>query len=305
MIAALGLLVALVGTEPLQASEQHGPFRVRVQVPLRTLSLSESVSLTVELTGPAPLSVREPEPLLDTPGWSAYPATPPQLLPLSDGQERWTRRYRLEPELPGTPNSIQLRPIRVRDGVQEREIACPSLPVTVVTQVATPPQIDQLRPISDVEPATDPATDDDADGDAAAPHPAWVTWGRGGLLMVLVLIGVGAWGRWRWRHRPDPDPLAWALARLAECADPEAGLVILRQYLQRRYGVPAQAMTASELAEAAAIPGWLRDRLGPFLSQCEATRYAGQPLPDEVLAQVRQLLVETSVAAKLSQSADE
>jgi len=300
MIAALGLLVALVGTEPLQASEQHGPFRVRVQVPLRTLSLSENVLLTVELTGPAPLSVREPEPLLDTPGWSAYPAAPPELLPLGDGQERWSRRYRLEPELPGTPNSIHLRPFRVRDGVQEREIACPSLPVTVVTQVATP-QIDQLRPISDVEPADDPAADADTD----APRPAWVTWGGVGLLTVAaVLIGVGAWGRWRWRHRPDPDPLAWALARLAECADPEASLVILRQYLQRRYGVPAQAMTASELAEAAAIPGWLRDRLGPFLSQCEATRYAGQPLPDGVVAQVRQLL-ETSPTAKSHQPADE
>jgi hypothetical protein len=187
MTAPLALLVALMWAEPLQASEQHGPFRLRVQVPRHTLSLSESVSLTVELTGPAPLSVREPDPLLDTPGWSAYPATPTELLPLGDGRERWTRTYRLEPELPGTPNSIQLRPIRVRDGVQEREIACPSLPVTVVTQVATPPQIDQLRPISDVEPATDPATDADADVGRGRAPPRLGDVGRGGAA-----DGVGA-----------------------------------------------------------------------------------------------------------------
>lgn len=282
----LAVTLALNQNQPLQQSQQHGPFTVRVQANTRTVTLSESVLVTLELTGPSPLIVREAEPLLDTPAWSAQALTQPQLTPLADGQERWTRTYRLEPELPGTPNSIELRPVRVRDGVQERQIAWPSLPVTVTTQIPNP-HIDQLRPISDIESPADPT----ATSPTTASSPYRVGVLMGGLVVtVLALSGACVWLFRKRRRGHEPTPAEWAMARLAACPDPVAALAVLRQYLHRRYALPAHAMTANELAQAQSIPSALRARLGPFLLESEAARYAGLALPEDLLVRVRQLI---------------
>jgi hypothetical protein len=121
--------------------------------------------------------------------------------------------------------------------------------------------------------------------------PAWVL----ALAAVLLAVALALLLWWRWRRRPAAvgaadlplPPPAWLRAATELWSLEEAhghdrayldGLAaVLRRYLHGRYHLPAEEMTAAEIAAAAERTGWPADRLGAFagiLAGCDQARYA-------------------------------
>jgi hypothetical protein len=113
------------------------------------------------------------------------------------------------------------------------------------------------------------------------------------VAVLAVTLALFLWWRWRGRpaaieaaDRPLPPP-AWLQAAVELWGLEDArghdrsyldGLAgVLRRYLHGRFHLPAEEMTASEIAAAAGRTGWPEARLGAFatiLAGCDQARYA-------------------------------
>ncbi|MBT8342415.1 MAG: DUF4381 family protein [Desulfatitalea sp.] len=129
---------------------------------------------------------------------------------------------------------------------------------------------------------------------AMGPDLGWLVWV---LVAVLVLAG-GAVAWWLWRRRKKPaasagmpllSPETEAFARLDALAA-DHGIngkqyyfrlsAILRQYVERRYDIPAAEMTMEELLprmDGLPVPGELRDLFKYFCRAAEPIKFAGTP----------------------------
>jgi hypothetical protein len=124
--------------------------------------------------------------------------------------------------------------------------------------------------------------------------PEPVSWGLAiaGIVTALVLMAVVLW--LLFRRRPEAyaesvSPLKRALSELEELQQALDSLtadelahrvsVILRKYLQARYGVPAPYRTTQELYGNSAIQAreGLRDRFGPVAEFYDRLEFAPQP----------------------------
>jgi hypothetical protein len=247
--------------------------------------LSETVRLTLTLEGPTPLRVElpdRPELLLDESTrrqWKIDRPGDPAVSPLDGGRERWSRTYRLSPFVPGDPLKVGFESIPVRAGgaAAAQAVTFPELDVRVLKTI-TEVKPEAARPVTGIEelPAVPP------------PPPEPVGWKLvAGLGAVFVLgIGVGLVRKWRAKPPALPPALrAWAAFDRAAAEQPgpavERAAAALREYVARRFGVPAPQLTTSEVAVAPWPAGFPADaalELSDLLARADLAKFAAAPL---------------------------
>ncbi|HEX4607638.1 MAG TPA: hypothetical protein VH092_05470 [Urbifossiella sp.] len=249
--------------------------------------LSDTARLTLTVEGPAGLRVElpdRPELLLDGPSrlvWKIDRPTPPEKTPLDGGRERWSQAYRLSPFVPGAPGqkvAAGFAAVKVRAGGEAvaQDVTFPAIAVEVKTTVTTPTlEGVEVRGIEELPPVR-------------PPRPEAVGWplvaGLGGVFAVGLVVGLVR----RWRAKPPvppPGARAWAALDRAAAEPPgpaaERVAAALREYVARRFGVPAPQLTTAETATAPWPDGTPADAvaaLADVLAACDRAKFAADPL---------------------------
>jgi hypothetical protein len=270
---------------PLQATAQAVP---QFEPRQNWIGLSARLPVTLTIEGPAPLRVELPEKLLapeTEQDWHIRPTGPATQTPAGPQREKWTQPFRLTPYVPGL-HTVQFAPVRV-NGV-ETPVAGFTVQVQVESADPDKPDPRQARPITGIEELPPPAP-------AATAEPNW--WPAVLLGVVLLLAVVLALRRFR--RRPDPvSPQQWAQTAFDQLQQaPRIGAVqveqvavIVREFIDRRFGIPAPQLTTGELLTALTAAQWPAPtvhRLQQLLAICDQVKFAGR-VPDE--AECRHLL---------------
>lgn len=259
----------------------------------RALTLADLATVEVVIDGTAPLTVVPPQPLLDrttSKFWKIVPQGSPLLTRSKPGQERWVQVYQVEPFKTADaeqPLGLQFQDFSVRSGsnLEGQLLPCPRLDFTVTTTVRS----DALpRPLAEREPLP--------------PLPIPVE-SSSAILWVLPLLGTAIFGvvifgfvrRRQREQRRQQEQIRQRLIRnqtiLSEPAEaPVAELILqnLRALLQRRGVADAHSQTSRELQSQGALPeSWV-----DVWQACEATLYAGSPLPQSVRTTAVQILAD-------------
>jgi hypothetical protein len=243
----------------------------------KTIDLSESLGVTLSIEGPAPLRVELPKQLLVSESdrdWKIQSAGSASVSSLGGGRERWVQNFRLDPYVFGTAQTILFAPIKVNG----REIPGPGCEVTVHE-----PKI-EARPgasmsVTKIEELPAPP-------EPPPPQLYWL-W----VAMAITMLAALAFAV-RARRRPKPvPPREWALASFDNLehesrsreALVEGIAVVLRGFIERRFGIPAAKLTTEELlvaAERAAWPVEHADPIRSLLGECDRAKFAGD-IPDD------------------------
>ena len=125
------------------------------------MSLSEPLTVTLSLEGPAPLRIEPPPGWLSEESaadWKAGASEPARVEPLAGGNERWSITFRVDPYVVGTAVPLQFAPVRVTAGsrVASETVDWPGLEVRLVTSLTDPKPTD-ARPITGIEEPPAPA----------------------------------------------------------------------------------------------------------------------------------------------------
>jgi len=244
------------------------PPEIQIEViPERTeLRLSDSMRLDIIIRGPAPLRLDLPKEWLGEASaglWKMESLGKPTLTDIADGGQCWSQSFRLDPYAPGTPVPLIFSAVVVNG----RDVNLPSFSIPVTTTVANA-KIEEARPITGIE--TLPPK-------PVIPATNYAPWFLGGLfgvaLAVIVLL------RRRTKPQPESNPNRWASEALAKLNAESATFVedvaaVLRGYIRRVWGVPAETRTTAELRGS-------NPDLEPFLGlldRCDRAKYAGEPM---------------------------
>lgn len=268
-----GLIVALA------AAAAPDDVRVEVACAPPTIPLSGTAAVTVTVEGAAPLEVECPDAFLGPADvWAVVKAGEPEVTKLSRDRERWRRTFQVEPRTTGTV-ALQVAPFRYRTAKAEdwREYTCPSIKIQVTTSVEEP-SLKALRDITGVEPVP-PAPD-------GRPTVAIAV----GAVVVACLLVFTFRRRRAPAPRSEPTPAEWAQHELDQVAGLDllaAGAVerfhvrvsqVLRQYLERRFGLKATEQTTPEFLDglrgSALLGAEQQQLLGDFLRQCDLAKFA-------------------------------
>lgn len=242
------------------------------------VTLSEAVRVTLALEGPAPLRVDLPARLLAADAnelWRVRADGAATLEPLPNGRARWRQVYRLDPwtppELLGTSQQVAFNPVTVNG----RATAWPAVAVTVERAggKAAPP-LPEARPVTTIESLPPP------DDPPPRPPRSWVPM----VVVALACAALIAVLVRRRRAKPVP-PGEWARGELAKPgADGERVAAVLRAFVERRFGIPATALTTAELSAAAAEQRWPveeAEALRAVLDECDRAKFAGHAPDDD------------------------
>ena len=291
-VGGLGFFLWSIVASLCLALTAHGQLVTpTTEVAPSSVRLSETVRVTLAVEGPAPLGIDFPtapaEVLAEESRklWRIQPASPVTVTPLSGGRERWVRAFRLAPYAAGEAVPLVFAPVKVTTGADPtpQEVIWPAKEIRVVTTVVDP-RPENVRPITGIEQLPPPPV---------AP-PEVVGWkvlaGLGGVFATVLILAIVR----KWRAKPPPLlPAAWAAgilarlgrdlgARTVEAGDvPQRVAAVLREYVERRHGVPAPKQTTSELVAGCEQAGWPSDRTAPLrdiLERCDWAKFAGEPL---------------------------
>lgn len=261
---------------------QPDPVIPTVSVQPGKLELGETATLTLAVDGRAPLRIETPneaEKLLSPKSalmWQIKPLGPPRRIPQDGGRERWEQTFRLSPFYHGDSVLLAFNSITVNGE-----------PVTFEAQhLAIRKTIDQTKaenavPVTGIEqlPA-EPAVPVDPSG-----WPFIALLG-GVFIVVLVIVLVR-------KSRATPPPIPpheraereldrverdHALERTEARAATDRLAAILREFVERCFGLLATRLTTSELRTACATAEWTADRTTPLcdlLEQCDRAKFAG------------------------------
>jgi hypothetical protein len=283
----LALALFVLASTALAQPSQVFPF-VSVQ-PDRIL-LSGSTQLTLAIEGPAPLRVdlpKEAEKLLTSESatvWQIRPLGKTKITPLDGGRERWEQKFRLSPFVPGEKLTTAFAPLKVLAGGQlnSQEILFPSKDVRVQTTIADV-KAEQARPVTGIEPLPT----------VVPPEPESIGWQFAAVLgcifaavLIVVLIR---------KSRSKPPPVApgeWAeseldrlernhaLERIAGFQAADRLAAILREFMERRFGLSATKLTTAELVVEFGKASWPVERneeIQRILERCDLAKFAGEP----------------------------
>ena len=281
-IAVVALVVLLTGSESARA--QPANVVASAEVNPRQVKLSQSVRVTLALEGPAPLrgAVELPKQLLtaDADGsWRIRPDGEAEIKPLPNGRERWQQVYRLDPYAPGKPLRATFNPV----AVNQQQVTWPAVEVTVErtsSESAPLPEPHSVTAVEDVPSVNVPLLQD----------RSLVPWIVGAGTLVCAVGVLAVWMRQRGRKSiPPAERAREALARLVRgdmCGDvvPEQVAAILREFVERRFAVPATKLTTTELSAATAQQGWpieQSEALRAVLDECDRAKFAGDTPDDD------------------------
>ncbi|MBX3398698.1 MAG: hypothetical protein KF873_08160 [Gemmataceae bacterium] len=248
--------------------------------------LSESLTATLRVEGPAPLVVAAPKDWLAPTAAGAWKVTAlgrPKEEKLANGRAVWTQSLRLDPYVPGegVPLAFVALPVRA-GGTAEASLELPARSFTVKTRFENAQASDAL-PITGYE-------------DPPAPAPSGPTWPGFALVGfgIALAVAVRALRRRSTATTPAPTP-AEQLAALDARADSlddatfaNELAILLRNHLEAAYGVPAPRRATPELGDAPPL-----DRFRPILDRCDEAKFGAAPIDRRgLLAAARELLVE-------------
>jgi hypothetical protein len=250
--------------------------------------LSEALTATVRVEGPAPLVVAPKDWLApDAAGaWKVTALGNPKAERLPDGRAAWTQTLRLDPYVPGDAVPLAFAPLPVAAGGQAPvTLELPRRTVDVKTRLAAAQASDAL-PITGYEdpPSAPPTTSN-------SPIIALVAFG----LVVTALYGAMRKRRSAKSAAPTPTERLAALEARADALDGPAFAAelahVLRTHLEAAHGVPAPRRATPELGDAPPL-----DRFKPILDRCDAAKFGGAPLDRrDLLAAARDLLAEPRI----------
>ncbi len=301
----------------VEATTHRGPVTLTVSAEPSTVTVGEPLRLTIEVVAAEGVEVHIPKPEEDWGSFRVRATESPPDVPVADGRQHrhtWTLDTFATgaTEIPAvTVTFTDRRPeAALPTGPPEGEIVSDPLSVTV-RSVLTADQGDQgLRDIKhEVRDFTGP--------DLTRLWPVGLTIGLGLIVAALALFLF----RRRARQYRDPAPViephVWARARLGELEGRrlvEQGKVhefyvglsdIVRQYLERRFGLMAPERTTEEFLREARSSSVLADEhktlLRGFLSAADMVKFAlHEPSVSEsdgALAAARGFVEETAPTA--------
>jgi hypothetical protein len=254
---------------------------VRATASASALRLSDTVEVTLTVTGTAPLRVELPKELLDPASAVGWQITPAGAATVSPDGTTWTQKYTLSPFVPGESLVVRFNPIKV-NGTD----ATPNeLTFKVETSLRNATAAD-ARPVTGVETLPPPPP---------AAEPPLVAAGLAVLSgLVVALAVVLAVAR---KRTPKPlTPGEWVRervgtlqsnllnGRLTGAEFVECLATAFREYLTRRFGLNTEQKTTAELL-ASAGDMWDADTRGEvaeLLTACDAVKFAGRvPTPTD------------------------
>ncbi len=299
----------------VEAATRRGPVALKVSVEPSTVTVGEPLRLTIEVVAAEGVEVHMPEPDEDLGTFRVRGTRTRPDVPVADGRQ-YRHTWTLDTFAAGA-NEIPAVTVTFTDrrpeaalptGPPEGEVVSDPLPVTVQS-VLTADQGDQdLRDIKhEVRDFVGP--------DLASLWPVGLVIGLGLVVAGLALFMT----RRRAQHRdlePVIEPHVWARARLDELETRrlvEQGRVtefyvvlsdIVRQYLERRFGLMAPERTTEEFLREARSSSVLGDDhktlLSGFLRAADMVKFAlHEPSVDEsngALAAARGFVEETTLA---------
>jgi hypothetical protein len=243
---------------------------------LKPIRLSEFINVTLTIEGPAPLRVELPKPLLVPEAdrdWKIQPSGTATVTALAGQREKWSQTFRLDPYVPGDMY-VQFAPVKVNG----RENIGPGVTVKVNTTISEA-KPEAARPVTTIEELPVPPV-----RPSDSPWP-WI-------LPAAALVVILAVALWQLRRKPPlVSPTEWAaaaFARLERDGVSGAALVervaaILREFIDRRFGIPAPRLTTPELlaaTEQTIRPVEETDALRGILDRCDRAKFAGD-IPDD------------------------
>jgi hypothetical protein len=276
----------------------------------QTMGLADRLHLILTVAAPPDIVLTFPETLQQLGPFRvrSHRMHGPQVI--APDQRHWRQEYTLEVETIGllTLPALTVTFLSTDAAPGTAPQLLHTRPVTITVTSLLPENAD-LTALQDIAPPVDlPA--------GSFPAWVWVTVGSlGGLGMGLV-----AWWYWRWRQataRATPQPAhVLALAALQQLQreelitrqDIETFYVrlsgILRQYVERRFGLHALEQTTEEFLDALLSREGLlathRALLQTFLEHCDLVKFARhQPAPDVMHRAL------TSVTCFIEQTADD
>jgi hypothetical protein len=317
----LPLLVLIFGCRPQLAPKAdtvsqtvaRGPLKLTVEAGPRAPQVGDTVHVDVIVETPPDFEVRLPE-ATDFGDLGARELAPPDSRPGATGVV-WRRSFAVAPLVSGP---LEIPPLAVKyarrapqaetQPATEDELASDTLKLEVRTALTDADKPDRPRDIT---------------GSLLPPRPPlpWWLWLLiVGAAVVLVVAGYAVYRTLRrWAARPPPPilPEVWALRALAELGTFDwvtQGQAreyyyrlteIIRQYIERKFGLAAPEMTTEEfLVMLARNKGALPydvDRLRDFLEACDWVKYAAlQPRREDAegaLATARAFVHATAAAA--------
>jgi hypothetical protein len=305
------LLVCAISTSPVHAQA----VTATATADRTTIRLSEKLRVTFTIEGPAPLHVELPKAEREKTGrekterepeyvrllspesaktWRIWPAGEAKTESLPGGHARWSQTFWLDPYLPGDVR-LTFVPAKVtaRGALVPVEPPWPEIEVKVQGRDG-PARPEDARPVTPIEEL--PPVD--------SPDPGLVGWyvGGGTTLLFAIAVLVALRRRWRERGRVLP-PGEWAAAELDRIErDRGSGgklaerlAAVLREFVERRSGLPAPKLTTTELLAEAERAGWPAESvaaLRELLERCDRAKFAGEAPTDaegaELLGRARE-----------------
>jgi len=242
----------------------------------KSISLSESLFVTLRVKGPAPLRVELPKQLLvpeSDRDWKIRPAGAPSVAPLGKDREQWTQTFRLDPYVHGSAMTVVFAPLKVNN----REVAAAGFVIAV----------------EDPQLPLDPSKSSGVTGIETLPPtpkpPSSPIWWWPAIILVAIALAVLAW----WM-RPSPAPIPprqWAMAAFERLEGDTSSPVdvvngiaaVVRGFIERQFGIPAPKLTTEELLAAAQQAPWpveQTDLLRGLLEDFDRVKFAGD-IPDD------------------------
>lgn len=255
--------------------------------------LSESLTATLRVEGPAPLVVAVPKEWLraDAAGaWQVTALANPKSETLADGRAAWTIRLKLDPYVPGESVTLAFAPLAVSAGGRgETMLELPSHSVFVKTRFENPKATDVLPITGYEEPPPAPPSN-------GLPMPIAI----GIIATLAIALGIAL----RRRRKPAAVPAESAEVRLAKLeviASTMTGrefaeelATIVRLHLESAHAIPATRRSTGELGDAPPL-----DRFKAVLDWCDVAKFGGAEPADrsEILAKCRELITERGASA--------
>jgi hypothetical protein len=296
--SAIALFVFLALTAGVSANDdgtlsktsEQGPVQLTTSVDRTTAQIAEPVTLTITATAPQGVTLNFPQ-VPKTLGECDVVGVKDMFdIPVTEGRQ-WTRTYRLESLVSG---DVEIPPVAVaftdrRDGEAKHD--------TIQSQPI------RLRIASVLEGRADPLKFCDIKTVVEVPAEPqqssnWVSWMAGGA-GTCALAGL-AFVVWTLRRR-EPSADRWALVELQHLEDSplrSSGdfdelyfrlTLIVRGYVERRFGIAAPKWTTVEFMERLRIDNRFdalqQTALGKFLTSADLIKFAcAEPSGEEVTA---------------------
>jgi hypothetical protein len=314
VLALLGGCRRATAPEPDSVTQtiERGPLKLTLAAGPRAPQVGDAVRVDLSVELPADYDVLLPQ-AKDLGGLGARELSPPESRPGPTGII-WRRSFTLEPLVSGP---LEIPPLTVKYG---RRAGPTDTQPALENELVSEPLKLEVR--SALTAADKPEQPRDITGALLPPRPPrpWWHWAllAGAIAALIAVAYVGYQTLQRWRRRPAPLvlPEIWALRALAELASYDwidrgqsreyyyRLTEIVREYIERKFGIAAPEMTTEEflnmLARNRGALPCQADPLRDFLEACDYVKYAAlQPRradAEGALATARSFVHQTAAA---------